>query len=274
VTRGASKALMRESPPSAAGEPARTFYIEALRHLSRSTIPFLVGGAFAYARYTHIERETKDFDLFMRREDVPRTLDLFRALGYRTELPFPHWLGKVHCGDDFIDLIFSSGNGVARVDDRWFELAVEHEVLGWPVLLCPPEEIIWSKAFVQERDRFDGADVLHLFREFGPALDWRRLLERFGPHWRVLFSHIVLFGFVYPDQRHRVPEWVVSDLTKRFVAEGSEPANLVCHGTLLSREQYLFDLAHFGYADARIEPMGRMTARETGIWTAAIGDKK
>lgn len=274
MTGGTSKAVMHDSPPSLAGEPARTFYIEALSQLSQSRIPFLVGGAFAYARYTKIERETKDFDVFMRREDVPRTLDLFQALGYRTELPFPHWLGKVYCGDDFMDLIFSSGNGVARVDDRWFEFAVEHVVLERRVLLCPPEEMVWSKAFVQERDRFDGADVLHLFREFGAALDWHRLIERFGPHWRVLLSQIVMFGFVYPDQRHRVPAWVTNDLMKRFAAEDPEPANLVCYGTLLSREQYLSDLSQFGYADARIQPTGQMTPRETEIWTAAIGDKK
>jgi len=265
---------MSEATQFTAGDPARTFYVEALRQLSRSAIPFLVGGAYAFARYTHIERETKDCDLFMRREDVLRALDLFQDLGYRTELPFPHWLGKVHGDDHFIDLIFNSGNGVALVDDRWFEFAVEDEVLGWPVRLCPPEEMMWSKAFVQERERFDGADVLHLIRQFGPALDWHRLMSRFGPHWRVLFSHIVLFGFVYPDQRHRVPDWVVDDLTKRFAAERSEPADLVCQGTLLSREQYLADLARFGYADARIEPRGRMTPLETEIWTAAIGEKK
>jgi hypothetical protein len=28
---------------------------------------------------------------------------------------------------------------------------------------------------------------------------------RFGDHWRVLFSHIILFGFVYPDKRQNVP---------------------------------------------------------------------
>ena len=41
--------------------------------------------------------------------------------------------------------------------------------------LCPPEEMIWSKAFVQERERFDGADVLHVFRTLGRTLSWDRL---------------------------------------------------------------------------------------------------
>ena len=29
-------------------------------------MPFLVGGAYAFARYTGIERHTKDFDVFVR----------------------------------------------------------------------------------------------------------------------------------------------------------------------------------------------------------------
>jgi hypothetical protein len=271
VTIWPDKAVMEEAHPGA-GDSPRAFYIDALVQLGRTTIPFLVGGAFAFARYVHIDRGTKDLDIFIRPEDVQQALALFRGLGYRADLPFPHWLAKVHCGDFFLDLMFSSGNGVARVDDHWFDTPVEREVLGLQLRLCPPEEMIWSKAFVQERERFDGADVLHLLRQLGPSLDWQRLLARFGPHWRVLFSHIVLFGFVYPDQRHRIPAWVRDELTRRFAAEASDQATLVCNGTLLSREQYLHDLTHLGYGDARIEPTGRMTHEETDIWTASIGD--
>jgi len=246
------------------------FYLDALTQLSRSSIPFLVGGAFAFARYVGIERPTKDLDLFVKEEDVGRALTRLKRRGYDVEVPFPHWLAKVRNGGSFIDLIFSSGNGVARVDQEWYEHALEEEILGVPMRLCPPEEMIWSKAFVQERERFDGADILHLIRERGAQLDWHRLATRFGSHWRVLLSHVVLFGFVYPDQRHRVPAWLLDELTKRLRTEVSEADNPVCNGTLLSREQYLFDLTHFGYRDGRLEPPGTMTREETALWTAAI----
>jgi len=52
--------------------------------------------------------------------------------GCETDLPFPHWLGKARCGEDFVDVIFSSGNGVAAVDDEWFQHSVEEEVFGRP----------------------------------------------------------------------------------------------------------------------------------------------
>jgi hypothetical protein len=258
--------------PAVRGSRESEFYVDVLSYLERTGLPYLVGGTFAYSWYSQVTRSTKDVDVFMRREDVVRALQLFQASGYRADLSFPHWLGKVRCGKRFVDLIFASGNGIARVDDLWFEHAVPAMVLGRAAQLCPPEELIWSKAFVQERERFDGADVLHLFRELGSTLDWERLLRRFGDHWRVLFSHITLFGFVYPDRRAQIPPWVVATLMRRLAHDEPERHNRTCYGPLLSREQYLWDIEHSGYDDARLEPQGPMTQAEIDVWTGAICD--
>jgi hypothetical protein len=257
-----------------AGYRLAPFYAEVLRLLDASRIPFLVGGTFAFSRYTGIHRRTKDLDVFVRPSDVERTLETFERSGYRTELLYPHWLGKIRLGDRVIDVVFSSGNGIARVDDDWFRYASEAEVLDRHLLLCPPEEMIWSKAFVQERERFDGADVLHLLRETGPQLDWQRLLRRFGDQWSVLLSHLTLFQFVYPDRRGCIPDALIDELTERLRSQRPEPAHRVCYGTLLSREQYLHDVEELGYADARVEPRGSMTPAETRIWTDAIAKKE
>jgi Aminoglycoside-2''-adenylyltransferase len=266
--------MTETAPTPVLGDPTTTFYVEALSLLDRAGIPYLVGGAFALACHAKIERETKDLDVFLRAVDLPAALAAFERHGYRTELPFPHWLGKVYCEEQFIDIIFSSGNGIARVDDRWFEHAVGAEIFGRRMKLCPAEEMIWSKAFVQERERYDGADVLHLLRGLAATLDWSRLLWRFGPHWRVLFSFIILFGFVYPDQQEQIPAWVSEELLRRLSIDRSDAEDNVCYGTLLSREQYLIDIERFGYRDGRIEPDGQMTRAETEIWTKAIPEKK
>jgi hypothetical protein len=252
------------------------FYRRALHLLKQSELPFLVGGAYALAQYTGVVRHTKDFDVFVRPEDCPRVLELFAAAGCHTELTFPHWLGKVYAGGDFVDVIFSSGNGVACVDDGWFEHAVAGEVLGEPVLLCPVEETVWSKSFVLERERYDGADINHLVRARGKDLDWRRLLDRFGPHWRVLLSHLVLFGFAYPGEQDNVPAWVLRELLGRLEDELRAPPadEKVCQGTLLSREQYLADVQQWGYRDARLGADGTMSAREVRRWTRAIDEQE
>jgi len=261
---------METSTARAVNDPAAEFYIDAVRKLLDSNIPFLVGGAFAFSHYAHVPRDTKDIDVFVKPEDCARVLDYFARLGYETELPFPHWLGKIHHAGSFMDVIFNSGNGVARVDDLWFEHAGKTNVLGLIVRISPVEEMLWSKAFIQERERFDGADVLHLLRETGPSIDWPRLLMRFGDYWRVLLSHLIMFGFVYPDKRQNVPGWVMEELVRRLGVSRPNLQNDVCYGTLLSREQYLYDLDAWKYRDSREEPYGPMTSDQIAIWTEAI----
>jgi hypothetical protein len=254
---------------------AHDFYRHALELMTEGRVPVLVGGAFALAWHTGVRRFTKDFDLFLRPEDRDRALGLLEGAGYRTEQTFPHWLAKVFHRDFFVDLIYSSGNGLCRVDEGWFRHAPAAEVLGVSVGLVPAEELIWSKAFVQERERFDGADIAHILRAEGPRLDWRRLLGRFGPHWRVLFAHLILFGFVYPAGREVVPAGVLEDLGRRWRQDldGPRPAAPVCQGTLLSREQYLVDLREWGYADARAAPHGVLGPEDIARWTEAIEPK-
>ncbi len=260
-------------------EPATwDFYRAAMSALNAAGAPYLVGGAYAFERYTGIERHTKDFDIFCRREDAEAILDLLHdAVGSRTEVTFPHWLGKAYNPGtgDFVDVIYSSGSGIAVVDDEWFANSTDAEVLGIPAALCPAEEMIWSKAFIMERERYDGNDIAHLLHARAADLDWERLLRRFDDKWRVLMSHLLLFGFAYPGKREEVPAWVMDELVRRLQAEAETPPESprLCRGTLLSRAQFLVDIEKWGYEDARLEPQIQMSARDIRHWTKAIGDQ-
>jgi hypothetical protein len=259
---------------SAVETPSHTFYREALELLTRTGPPLLIGGAFAFLHQTGIDKSTKDLDIFVRPGDVPRVLDACRRAGLEADLVYSHWLAKIRSGEAFIDIIFSSGNGVAAVDDGWFEHARDAELLGLPVRIAPVEETLWSKAFVMERERYDGADVAHIILAHGLDLDWRRLIDRFGSHWRVLFAHLVLYGFMYPSARSHVPRWVLEELGGRFTSEvdAGDADDPTCYGTLLSWSQYLGDVLSGDYRDARIRPTGSMSAQEVARWTAAPKD--
>jgi len=250
----------------------RRFYRDVLTSLDRANVPALVGGAFAFSHFTGIQRPTKDFDLFVRRQHIELALETLADAGFHTELTFPHWLGKARSDEFLVDLIFGSGNGVAAVDDVWFEHAVQAEAVGVPVWLCPAEELLWSKSFVMERERYDGADVAHIIRSCAETLDWDRVLGRFATHWELLLSYLVLFGFIYPSERHRIPERVMNELTARLQTEISGPPSedRVCRGTLTSRGQYLLDIGRYGYEDARLVPRGNMTPEDAVYWTWAI----
>ena len=74
-------------------------------------------GAYALTFHAGIERHTKDIDFFVRPADLRPTLEVLGAAGFRTELTYPHWLGKAYDDGQFIDVIFNLGNGSAPVDD-------------------------------------------------------------------------------------------------------------------------------------------------------------
>ena len=256
-------------------QDTNTFYRRTLHVLSDAGVPFLVGGSHAFLEYTGIARNTKDIDLFLRRSDMDRAMEALRDAGYRTELTFPHWLGKAWQHEDFVDLVFNSGNGICAVDDGWFDNAVETQVLGMPVKIVPCEEFIWQKTFVMERERFDGADVMHILRARAEKLDWSRLIARFGDRWPLLYTYLVYFTFVYPTEAHCLPSPVLDDLAARHAElRAARPADRVCQGTLVSRAQYMIDIGQYGYADARLLPRGGMTPEDAIFWTWAIDHMK
>src|ERR1700759_3251462 len=161
---------------------AHDFYRDTIETLSQAGMPYLVGGGYALRHYTGLLRDPKDFDIFVRREEYDAVMNVLSQAGYHTELTFPHWLGKASCEHGYMDVIFNSGNGVARVDEAWFEYATPGHALGVAVKFCAMEEIIWSKAYIMERERYDAADIMHLIRTHAENINWPPLLGRFGDH--------------------------------------------------------------------------------------------
>ena len=266
MTPRAAAAARATAPPN-----RETFYRDVLERLGEARVPCLVGGAYGLASVTGIAPRTKDLDLFVRRVDCHSALEVLAAADYETAVPYPHWLAKVRAADEVIDLIFNSGNGQSPVDDEWFAHALHAEVCGVPVRVCPIEEMLWTKAFVMERERYDGADVVHLLHAAAECIDWQRVLNRFGDHWPVLLSHLLLFAYVYPGEADRVPAAILTRLLDRARRGAGSPLSnaKLCRGGMLSRAQYVVDLADWGYDDARLAPRGAMTAEELAQWTEA-----
>ena len=175
-----TRAMAYQSTLSHPERDTNAFYRRTLHVLSDAQVPFLVGGSHALLNYTGIARPTKDFDLFLRRSNIDAALGALGEAGYDTEITFRHWLAKARDGNDVVDLVFNSGNGICSVDDEWFAHAIEADVLGMPVKIAPVEELLWQKTFVMERERYDGADVAHIIRSCAETLDWDRIVRRFG----------------------------------------------------------------------------------------------
>jgi hypothetical protein len=92
--------------------------------------------------------------------------------------------------------------------------------------------------------------------------------------WSGNLARKILFGFIYPARRKRIPDTIIEELVQRLstLRKKAPSGNHDFKGTLLSREQYLIDLELWGYPDARLKPNGFMSHREVALWTKAIGN--
>ncbi|MBY0432121.1 MAG: hypothetical protein K2Q10_13040 [Rhodospirillales bacterium] len=245
-----------ETSAVAASPEAEAFYAESLRQLRQSSIPFLLGGTFAVCSYTGLNRPTKDLDVFCRAGDYPRILNHFQRLGCDSEVEDERWIAKVRKGDYFFDVIFNSTTAVTPINEHWFAEAHTTRVYGVEVQITPPTELVWSKVFVQDRTKYDGADIAHLILRQHPHIDWRRLLSYMDQYWEVLLIHILNFRFIYPTERECVPRWILDELLKRLEERANLPVAQmkVCRGRLYSRNDYQIDVSQWGYADVVGEP--------------------
>jgi hypothetical protein len=228
-------------------------YTLAMSTLNKAGIPYLVSGALAVYCYTDIWRNTKDLDLFLRPEDRDRALLALAKAEYRVEVSVESWLAKAYAGDMVIDLITGSGNVLIPVDDSWFESAVPANVFGVQTLLVSATDLIWIKAYVAGRERFDASDIAHLIRRAPGWIDWHRLLDRFDGHWELLLMYLNYYRFVYPGARGNIPDWVMEHLAGQLVADLNHPEEtpFPFRGPLLDRFSYLVDIMKWGEPDAR-----------------------
>ena len=235
-----------EPPPDAVG-----FYVESLRLLKESGVPFLLSGTYALACFTGITRPTKDLDVFCKPSDAPRILAFFKSRGYEIAMEDERWIGKVWSGDHFFDVIFNISSASIPITDDWFETPYEVEVYGTCIRITPPTEFILSKLFLQTRYRYDGADVAHTILRKHDEIDWKRLLSATELYWEVLLIQILNFRFIYPSERDLIPRWLFDELIDRLRAQAELPASgvKICRGRLLSPTDFVIDVSEWGFAD-------------------------
>jgi hypothetical protein len=228
-------------------------YAEALRALATARVPFLVGGGFALFSYLGRWRTTKDVDVFICADDLSRILHVLMLAGFRCEVTDAAWLAKALRDDACVDIIFCSYNGLFPVDRGWFENARRAVVLGTPVQIVGPEEIIASKAFVAARDRFDGADISWLIRATADRLDWQRIERLMSEHWQVLLWQLLHFLYVFPSERRQLPVSLMGRLMSKLadeIAAAPDRAPRGCRGPMLDPKLYQAEIVVRG-ADPR-----------------------
>jgi hypothetical protein len=137
------------------------------------------------------------------------------------------------------------------VTDEWFKESQTEKIYGIEVKAVPPTELIWSKAFVQSRDKFDGNDIVHMMYIKQKNINWKRLLTYMDQYWEVLLFHILRFRFIYPSEREIIPHWLIEELFERLGNQLSLPTSKekVCRGRILSLGDFEIDVHEWGFTD-------------------------
>ena len=238
------------STPPAFPEEQERLFVEVLQLMNAHEIPYVVSGAFALQQHTGIWRNTKDLDLFMAPGDVSRALDQLAKAGFKTEICDPVWLCKAHRADYFVDIITGMSNAVIGVDSSWVDHAVHADVLGVPSRVLAPEELIASKLFVTRRERFDGADIVHVIHGTRGRIDWERVLKLVGEHWGIVLWAMMLFQYTYPAHSNYIPRDIWNRLIANLQHELDNP-NPRAHfrGSLLDENMFAIDVHEWGMAN-------------------------
>ena len=227
-----------------------TDWLEILR---AAGVPFAVGGAYAVYAFTGAWRDTKDLDLFLTPRDLKAALDALRAAGYETEVRDRYWLAKAHRPPYLLDLLFAVRHSTSlKVGDHWFATCRPAELLGVQTCLLSPEELIATKVYLGARDRFDGADIVHLIRATHGRIDWEHLIDLLRGDDEIVLWHLLLFQYVYPGHRDELPLDLMQRIFDKMMAAGRSPADTRrFRGMLIDPVSFAVDMAQWGYEDTR-----------------------
>ena len=236
--------------------PAEARLFRRWLEIMRGTaVPYALGGAYAHYALTGIWRDSKDLDVFVRPQDVRAALDAFEEAGFGTELRDAHWLAKVHSPPHLLDILFAVRHmSRLRISDDWLDTGLAARFLGVPTRMLGPEETIATKAYVANRDRFDGADILHIVHALQGEVDWRRTADLLEGDEEILLWHLILFGFVYPMHRDWLPRDLLRRAFERVQTGPGDVAERAFRGMVLDPVSFRVDVAERGYRDAGAHP--------------------
>lgn len=196
----------------------RTVYRCVLDRICQSELPFALGGGLAVGVYSGCLRPFKDLDIYILPEHRERLAVIMSECGmedYYNQVPYDRrWIHRGHAGGVIVDAIWAMANQRAQVDAAWLTRGPEVRMFGEQFRVIPPEELIWSKLYVLQRDRCDWPDILNLIHATGPTLDWDHLLRRVEDDRPLVKGVLSIFSWLCPGRAGTLPchVWKALDL--------------------------------------------------------------
>ncbi len=196
--------MARDSSPG-----GRELIQRVIRGALEAGVPFAIGGFHALAAYTGQKRKSKDLDLYVLPADRKRMIAVMTAAGlsdYYGIRPYDRrWIYRSYLDGTIIDAIWAMANYRTEVDRTWLETGREIRFANRRLRVLPPEESLWTRLYVLQRDRCDWPDILNLLATAGPDLDWERLAGRLGEDVPLLAAALGIFAWLDPMRAARLP---------------------------------------------------------------------
>jgi hypothetical protein len=190
-------------------------------------VPFLLGGGFALASFTGRWRDTKDIDFYIKPEHRELVVAALRKAGFRdyfNKLPYDRrWIYRSIRSGVIVDIIWAMANQRAQVDNGWFERAGELELRGERLAIIPPEEMMWCKLYILQRDHCDWTDGFNLLYAAGHRLDWAHLIERLEEDTPLLKAMLQVYGWLCPKYALKLPKSLWKSLNLRPPGKAHPP---------------------------------------------------
>lgn len=187
-------------------------YKSVIDELRERGIRFALGGGMAFSEYANRIRNTKDLDLYIFPADRDGAVQGALAAGfedYHEQMPYDRsWIFRAYREPVIVDFIWTAPNHRMTVDPRWLTRGRDVVIRGTRLNLIPPEELIWAKLFVLQRDRCDWPDILNILANMGNLLDWRHLVDRLGHDAPLLGGVLSTFRWLSPEQARHLPSWL------------------------------------------------------------------
>jgi len=185
-------------------------YHQSVEALAQAGVRFVVGGGTAVMAYGR-QRSTKDFDIFLNRNELSRAMRVLGDAGFFTSDTEKPWLYKALRPPAQIDLIIRSA-GNFTLDAETLQRVRDVRVEGQVFPLMSPEDLLARKINSTLEGRPDWYDALSVLREQAGSLDWQYLMRRAGRHPERLLSFLLFAVGDLPGARALIPSWVFGRL--------------------------------------------------------------
>lgn len=251
----------------------REIFAGVLRALQERGVPFLMAGGFVFSHYSGLWRNTKDMDIVVTRSQFDRAVEAVRSHGLadlHPVLPYDRsWIFRGYRdsehGRTIVDVIHQFANHADVIDETWFQRGVAAEFAGERVEFVAPEDLIWMKLMVFQRERCDWPDLLNVIRGLRGQLDWERLLRNAGANALLVAALVDIYDWLCPAEREYIPAYVREELA--HLRRHPEPARAPRNDLFDSR-------AWFTTPGAGLKAFGAgCGGAERGAWSVESGER-